>query len=850
MPSNKKKGVSRHVPDTSLSVEGKSVSKTSRKSSKTNKLPPPPPGPEVDDVESEVESEEESEEESGGEQEGEDSGGDGYDSGHSSEFYDSAEEDDDEDEGSDDEEDEDEEDDDGFEDQGSDSDDDVDDELEMIETHTPPPPPAFSKSKTNPRSAVVQREIEKLHDSATVGVNQSLLHIDDLSSDDEEGNNTIGRVPLHWYDEYDHIGYDTSGSKVMKGAGESAEDGVEDIFKSLDDKLSASDKKKFTIYDALNGKEVTLTPREIEVIRRIQAGAYAHPEHDANPEYIDYFSSKKLEVGFNSNRVEPKSRFQPSKWEALQVRRLLKRLKDGKIDMDYLTGKKKSMQEKKEPDDKPREMWRGDEEDELLNRKAPTHIAAAKVKAPGTEESYNPPGEYIPTEDELKKWDELDVEDRPYGLLVPKKHPNLRSVGAYEHAVRERFERCLDLYLAPREMKRRLNIDPESLVPQLPKARDLKPYPTVRCMKYVTPSMEDGTMPKIRALSVSPDGQWLATGAEDGFVRLWEVGTGRLLRSWDLREKEGEGEGAVNCVAFNPNPNHHVLLASSATNCYVISTGVGNAEDSELTAALLSIASSGGGGGLSEKVKKAVKWEKFNRGGRKPLSKHATVEGVVAKLSFNGTIAAEGVKWHEKGDYFLTLTPSTGASCVLIHQLSKGNSQQPFGKKREVSAVEFHGSKPFLFVAGGNVVRIYHLVKQTMVKKLYPNCKYVTSMNLHSTGDHLILGTLDRKTIWFDLDLSDRPYKTMKYHEKAIRGVRFSRKYPLMASCADDGNVNVFHSTVYDDLMRNPLIVPVKVIRAHHQVGRLGATAIAWHPKLPWIFTAGADGATILWQDI
>jgi len=111
----------------------------------------------------------------------------------------------------------------------------------MIPAHTPPPPPAFSKSKTNVRSAVVQREIEKLHDSATVGVNQSLLHIDDLSSDDEDGNNTIGRVPLHWYDEYEHIGYDTTGDKVMKGGGENpSEDGVEDIFKSLDEKVRMS----------------------------------------------------------------------------------------------------------------------------------------------------------------------------------------------------------------------------------------------------------------------------------------------------------------------------------------------------------------------------------------------------------------------------------------------------------------------------------------------------------------------------------------------------------------------------------------------------------------------------------
>ena len=36
------------------------------------------------------------------------------------------------------------------------------------------------------------------------------MHMDDLSSDDENdgGGNRIGRVPLHWYDGLDHIGYD------------------------------------------------------------------------------------------------------------------------------------------------------------------------------------------------------------------------------------------------------------------------------------------------------------------------------------------------------------------------------------------------------------------------------------------------------------------------------------------------------------------------------------------------------------------------------------------------------------------------------------------------------------------
>ena len=44
----------------------------------------------------------------------------------------------------------------------------------------------------------------------------------------------------------------------------------------------------------------------------------------------------------------------------------------------------------------------------------------------------------------------------------------------YERFINERFERCLDLYLAPRARKMRLTIQPEDLVPQLPKPHDLQ----------------------------------------------------------------------------------------------------------------------------------------------------------------------------------------------------------------------------------------------------------------------------------------------------------------------------------------------------------------------------------------
>ncbi len=71
-----------------------------------------------------------------------------------------------------------------------------------------------------------------------------------------------------------------------------------------------------------------------------------------------------------------------------------------------------------------------------------------------------------------------------------------------------------------------------------------------------------------------------------------------------------------------------------------------------------------------------------------------------------------------------------------------------------------------------------------------------------------------------------------------------------MASASDDWTVHVFHSAVYSDLMRNLLIVPVKVLRGHPATKGLGALSMAFHPTQPWLFSAGADGDIHLFQDL
>ena len=166
-------------------------------------------------------------------------------------------------------------------------------------------------------------------------------------------------------------------------------------------------------------------------------------------------------------------------------------------------------------------------------------------------------------------------------------------------------------------------------------------------------------------------------------------------------------------LQWNPNKAHHCLLAVAGKCAVVIATGTEGFHDTELTDALLT-SSRKGGNVTNTKAAKAVKWVPL-KADEKAVSSFGKSSGPVCVLSTKSEMA--NARWHAKGDYFVTVSPKAGAPAVLIHQLSKGNSQQPFSKaKGEAQVACFHPNKPFLFVATPQHVRVYHLVKQTMVK--------------------------------------------------------------------------------------------------------------------------------------
>ncbi|KAI8884581.1 BOP1NT-domain-containing protein [Backusella circina FSU 941] len=622
----------------------------------------------------------------------------------------------------------------------------------------------------------------------------------DSDSSTEETENTIGNVPLEWYNDLPHIGYDIDGKKILKPA---TADELDKFLATVEDPDSWK-----TVKSEIEGKDMILNDEELDIIQRLQRGIIPDSTYNPYEPTVEWFTSK-TEVMPLSARPEPKSRFIPSKWEAKKIMKIVRAIRQGRIVPH------------KPKDEKPRfyNLW-GDEdtprEDHIM------HIAAPKMKLPEHDESYNPPEEYLPDQDEVKEWNEMDEEDRTKNYL-PKKYTSLRHVPAYDQFIKERFDRCLDLYLAPRVKKNRLNIDPESLVPKLPSPKDLRPFPTHQSILY------EGHTGRIRALSVHPNGLYAITGSDDNTCRLWEVLTGRCLYMWQF-------DAVIHALAWCPNVtawlfaisvgHGEVLLISPPK----LASGEQKMVTDQLTKA---------GYANTSENEQAVSWIRPSE---------SDEEKYGYKIRIQHTQVVKQVTWHRKGDYLATVSPDAKNLAVLIHQITKHQTQTPFKRlKGIVQKVAFHPIKPIFFVATQIYVRVYDLMQQQLIRTLQTSVKWVSSIDVHPAGDNVIIGSYDKKVCWFDLDLSSRPYKSLRYHEKAVRQVSYHKRYPLFASSSDDGTIQVFYGMVYNDLLQNPLIVPVKILRGHETKDSLGVLNIEFHPTQPWIFSTGADGTFRLW---
>ena len=126
-----------------------------------------------------------------------------------------------------------------------------------------------AKNKNSKKSGNAEnKEASKIEDVNTAGksnIVSSNAVADEYefdSSDEEDIRNTIGNVPIKWYDDYPHLGYNWDGQRILK-----PEKGDQ-----LDNFLKRMEDPDFwrTIKDPQTGQDVVLSESDIQLITRIQ----------------------------------------------------------------------------------------------------------------------------------------------------------------------------------------------------------------------------------------------------------------------------------------------------------------------------------------------------------------------------------------------------------------------------------------------------------------------------------------------------------------------------------------------------------------------------------------------------
>ena len=549
--------------------------------------------------------------------------------------------------------------------------------------------------------------------------------------------------------------------------------------------LKARDKDWWrNITDEMNNKTVYLSDKDLEIIRRIKSGLYASEKVKDDEEYFERDISYQ-QYPLSSHSISKRA-FLPSLNERKQINRLARLIEDGIIQI------------KKE---KERYNFFSDLSDIWKYENSTDYHPSQGFKMPKPDAPDN---------------------DISYNFNDPE--ATLRKIPRYEKLIEDQYDRLNDIYQSVRVIRKKQELNENDILPSVPSPEELKPFPTKDNITH----KNHGTV--IEAIAVDQSGDFVFTGDTAGFIYFSDLITSKVLLEVHLDDR---------IMSISYNQFLCVVSVCCESGIYFFRPKFLERKCSSpwiLNKNILPL--------IKEKendVEGEFTWK---------LGTKKNKNGMIFSLHRKqGALISQS--WHHKGDFFALLSKNElGKSQIHIFSLSNLQNYTPISKnKGDIRAISFHPSKPQFYVCSDSNVLIYDLKQQELVRKFVSNLYPINLITLHPLGADFVCGGLAGKVAWFQSDLSEKPYLQMdQYHETKIKALTFSNNYNLLCSASKEGKILLYYSKVYDDLIHDPLIVPLTTLSSFYGVEMKEVNGAVFHPVYPWLLTAGSNKKISVWS--
>ena len=300
----------------------------------------------------------------------------------------------------------------------------------------------------------------------------------------------------------------------------------------------------------------------------------------------------------------------------------------------------------------------------------------------------------------------------------------------------------------------------------------------------------------VNSVTFSPDGTLLASASDDVTIKLWEVSSGR-----DLRTLKGHSD-RVQSVAFSPDGT---LLTSGAADGTVRLWGVTTTpalpeptrSPSISTSTPMPQSASAISPANAEQVTQLVLWDKSGAGvvAWSPDGKLLAIATTNIYLldaqtlkqirSMEARGVLNGIAFSPDG----TMLASSSYEGVKLWQVASGSELRTFPGITSVKGVTFSSDGTTLAVAAGKAIKLLDGASGSELNTLVGQSSEVTTLAFAPDGKTLASGSMAEVIVW-DAP-SGRQVRTLK-HDNWLRSVAFSPDGRTLASGSIGGGLKLW----------------------------------------------------------